>query len=39
MKSPTENDGLGEYDLSDEDLDGAAGGGDAPVKSASNEPC
>ncbi len=38
MKNPAENDDLGEYDLSDEDLDGATGG-DAPVKSASNEPC
>ena len=38
MKNPTEIEDLGEYDLSDEDLDGASGG-DAPVKSASNEPC
>lgn len=39
MKNPAENNGSGDYDLSDEVLDGAAGGGDAPVKSASNIPC
>jgi len=38
MKNPAENNGSGDYDLSDEDLDGVSRG-DEPVKSASNEPC